>query len=194
MKIYETALTRVLFAATDRGPSRFDLKYIKCNMDGSAEATNGRVFVKVFEHHEGLEGTIYIDFEKVANLPKKGELSLGMQEDNIISSKFIFPCKRTTAWPNTERFIPHLTTLSCFTSVCIGLSTLKVLKEVCQLQTSYAPFWAGKPDQANGTCILIHPIPNLLVVGLSDNKDNYIEESAAYHTYMQQRGKNTAKK
>lgn len=189
MKIYETKLTRVLFAATDKGPSRYDLACIKCNKDGSAEATNGKVFVKVFNHHEGLGETIYIDFEKASNLPKKGELSLNMQGDNIISSKFIFPCRRTTSWPNTERIISRLTTLSCFTSVCIGLSTLKVLQEVCRLDTTYAPFWAGRTE---GACILIHSIPNLLIVSLSEDRDEYIGKSAAYQTYMQQCGKNTA--
>lgn len=188
MKIYDTKLTRVLFTATDRGPSRYALQYIKFNQDGSAEATNGRILVKVFNHHGELEieNDIFIDFEKVTNIPRSGEMELDIQDIKAIGEKNVFTCRYEAPWPAVERIIPSFDAkLSSFTSVNFGAQTLKVLKEVASMDESFAPYWAGKSDNRDGSCILIHDIHNLLVIGLSSDKDDIIEYSSAYKTYLE---------
>lgn len=185
MIIYDASITRVLFAATYRKPSRYDLKFIKCNVDGSAEATNGRVLVKAFDHHEEIEKDVFIDFDKISNIARSGSINLDLHEDKAIGAKHIFLCNYEKSWPATDRLIPRFESkLSSFTAVDFN-GSLKIFQELAALDKEFMPFWAGKPGNEDGTCILIHSIPNLLVVGVSKSKDEYIGETAAYQTYLE---------
>lgn len=79
--IRHSRLTRILESATDKsGESRFkDIDKVRFNADGSAEATNGRVYVAVYNHHttwETQDGQgnpipdhFYVQFNKKSYIP-----------------------------------------------------------------------------------------------------------------------------
>lgn len=169
--------TQILGMATLPEHLQYELSVIRLHPDGHADATNGRIVVISLNHHKPFGGTELVGIQPI----KLKAFKKFADEDTIYLNKKmlygvfgnrVYRIKPVLNFPSVKRIIPS--NLSAnegnqLTRICPDLCRIQLLvQKLCTAEDNY-PVWR-RVNNPNSQCVLMHGIPDLLVVGMQCKK------------------------
>lgn len=182
-KLTNTDGSQLLAVAQTREAAQYDLKHSILYPEGKAVATDGRILVICYDHHEPFEGeSIGVELP-ASKAAYTGSPSLLIMDDLAIikgrksipveycpHEKIMFPLWEKIAFSGENLILDELDM-----DVPIGPALCPIMQTVDGL--GGAPTGWARIYKNSGSLLLIHTLPNIIIVGQSLNISNKFKQS-----------------